>query len=122
MLSTKMEVNTAAEAPEANAYEFQSQGIIDMLEKLKDKFMDERTALEKEEQNSRHAYEMLMQDLKAQVDEGENQRGVKSQSKSKALQSKADADLSDTTGTRDDDSKYLGDMTSTCEQKASDFS
>merc|ERR1719428_2294737 len=123
MLSTKMEVNTAAEAPEANAYEFQSQGIIDMLEKLKDKFMDERTALEKEEQNSRHAYDMLMQDLKAQSASAEENRGVKSTAKAKMLQGAADAkaDLEDTTSTRSDDSKYLSDMTSTCEQKASDF-
>merc|ERR1719478_2006342 len=48
-------------APEANAYEFQSQGVVDMLEKLHDKFEDERTDLEKEESNTRHAYEMLMQ-------------------------------------------------------------
>merc|ERR1719506_1955577 len=44
-------------APEANAYEFQSHGIIEMLEKLLDKFIDERTTLEKEEMNSRHAFE-----------------------------------------------------------------
>merc|ERR1719159_1387787 len=85
--------------------------------------MDERTALEKEESNSRHAYDMLMQDLKAQVDAAEQQRGVKSTSKAKALQGKADseADLQDMSSTRDDDTKYLGDMSSTCEQKASDF-
>jgi hypothetical protein len=28
-------------APEANAYEFQSSGVVDMLEKLQDKFEDE---------------------------------------------------------------------------------
>merc|ERR1719281_1325504 len=39
----------AVTAPEANAYEFQSHGIIEMLEKLLDKFIDERTTLEKEE-------------------------------------------------------------------------
>merc|ERR1739848_622281 len=41
----------------------------------------------------------------------------------KALQSSADAkgDLQDTTTTRDDDSKYLADLTATCEQKSSDF-
>ena len=35
--------------------------IIEMLEKLEDKFVAERTALEKEEMNSVHAFEMLMQ-------------------------------------------------------------
>merc|ERR1719160_2262865 len=40
-----------------------------------------------------------------------------------ALQHKADAtgDLQDTTATRAEDEKYLADLTSTCEQKASDF-
>merc|ERR1711865_184173 len=44
-------------------------------------------------------------------------------SKAKNLQNKADAtgDLKDTTSTRDADSKYLADLTATCEQKASDF-
>merc|ERR1719158_2080504 len=36
------------QAPEANAYEFQSGGVVDMLEKLLDKFIQERTVLEKE--------------------------------------------------------------------------
>merc|ERR1719158_1235093 len=47
----------AVSAPEANAYEFQSHGVIEMLEKLLDKFVDERTTLEKEEMNARHAFE-----------------------------------------------------------------
>merc|ERR1719398_671675 len=38
----------AVSAPEANAYEFQSSGVVEMLEKLLDKFIDERTTLEKE--------------------------------------------------------------------------
>ena len=43
----------AVSAPEANAYEFQSNGVIEMLEKLLDKFITEKTTLEKEEMNSR---------------------------------------------------------------------
>ena len=35
--------NLAVAAPEANAYEFQAQGIVDMLTKLAGKFEDERT-------------------------------------------------------------------------------
>ncbi len=52
-------------APEANAYEFQSGGVIEVLERLLDKFVAERTTLEKEEMNSEHAYDMLMQNFKA---------------------------------------------------------
>jgi len=113
----------AVSAPEANAYEFQSSGIIEMLEKLLDKFVDERTALEKEEMNSKHAYDMLMQDLTAQLEQAKADRTEKAETKAKKLQSKADAegDLQDTTTTRDADQKYVDDLKATCSQKASDF-
>jgi len=113
----------AVSAPEANAYEFQSSGVIEMLEKLLDKFIDERTTLEKEEMNSKHAYDMLMQDLNAQIAQATQDRDEKAETKAKKLQAKADAegDLKDTTTTRDADVKYLADLTAECEQKASDF-
>jgi len=113
----------AVSAPEAAGYEFQSQGVIEMLEKLLDKFIDERTVFEKEEMNSKHAYDMLMQDLTAQTDQAKQDREEKAETKAKKLQAKADAegDLTDTTTTRDEDKKYLADLTSTCEQKATDF-
>merc|ERR1719149_602341 len=117
------EESLAVSAPEANAYEFQSSGVVEMLEKLNDKFIDERTALEKEEMNSKHAYDMLMQDLNAQIAQATQDRDEKAETKAKKLQAKADAtgDLKDTTTTKDADSKYLADLTATCSQKASDF-
>merc|ERR1712038_2231727 len=117
------EEGLAVSAPEANGYEFQSHGIIEMLEKLLDKFVDERTALEKEEMNSKHAYDMLMQDLTAQIEQAKQDREEKAETKAKKLQAKADAegDLTNTTTTRDADQKYLDDLTATCEQKATDF-
>merc|ERR1719235_441199 len=113
----------AVSAPEANAYEFQSQGIIDMLNKLLDKFIDERTTLEKEESDSVHAFQMLSQDLNNAITHSTAAREEKAATKAKKLQAKADAEgsLVDTTTTRDDDSKYLEDLVATCEQKASDF-
>merc|ERR1719446_1192565 len=113
----------AVAAPEANAYEFQSSGFVEMLEKLLDKFIDERTVLEKEEMNSRQAFEMLVQDLTAQINQATRDKDEKSEAKASKLQAKANAegDLQDTTTTRDADSKYLADLTATCSQKASDF-
>jgi chromosome segregation ATPase len=110
-------------APEANAYENQSGGVIEMLQKLEDKFEDERSALEKDETNAKHAFDMLVQDLTAQIEQNTQARTEKSEAKAKKLQAAADAkgELTDTTATRDDDSKYLADLKSTCEQKASDF-
>merc|ERR1712066_304331 len=68
-------------------------------------------------------YDMLMQDLKAQIAQATQDRDEKAETKAKKLQAKADAlgDLKDTTTTKDADVKYQADLTATCEQKASDF-
>jgi len=113
----------AVSAPEAYGYEFQSHGVIEMLEKLLDKFIEERTALEKAEMNTKHSFDMLMQDLAAQISQATQDRDEKAETKAKTLQAKADAegDLRDTTTTKEADEKYLADLVATCEQKASDF-
>merc|ERR1719450_1064268 len=73
--------------------------------------------------NSKHAYDMLMQDLEAQIKQGEKDRDAKAEMKAKKLQAKAEAqgDLKDTTTTMEEDKKYLADLTATCSQKAGDF-
>merc|ERR1740122_819907 len=73
--------------------------------------------------NSKHAFDMLIQDLTAQIEQAKQDREEKAETKAKKLQAKADAegDLIDTTTTRDADQKYLDDLTATCEQKATDF-
>merc|ERR1712032_169362 len=122
-IADEPEEGLAVSAPEAYGYEFQSHGVIEMLEKLLDKFIAERTALEKDEMNSKHAYDMLMQDLKAQIEQATQDRDEKAETKAKKLEAKAQAegDLEDTIRTRDADQKYLDDLTATCEQKAADF-
>ncbi|CAK0897166.1 unnamed protein product [Prorocentrum cordatum] len=110
-------------APEAYGYEFQSKGVIEMLEKLLDKFIAERTTLEKTEVKTQQEFEMLMQDLESSTAQAKQDREEKAELKAKALQAKADAegDLTDTTTTRDADQQYLTDLVATCEQKATDF-
>merc|ERR1719198_1055916 len=73
--------------------------------------------------NARHAYEMLTQDLNSELKEARSQVEEKSEAKSKALQTKADAegDLTDTSTTLADDKAYLGELTGSCQQKAMDF-
>jgi len=99
-------------APEANAYEFQSQGVVDMLEKLAGKFEDERSALEEEETNAVQSFDMLKADLTNQLDAANSANSEKKQAKAKALQGAADSKgaLQDTVTTRDDDSKYTADL------------
>jgi len=69
----------SADAPEALAYESQSHGIIDMLEKLLNKFVDELTTLEKEEKESKHGFDMLMQDMDAQIEDSTARRDEKAE-------------------------------------------
>jgi prefoldin subunit 5 len=110
-------------APEAMGYEFRSHGIIEMLEKLLDKFVDERTGIEKEEMNRKHAFELLVQDLEAQIEHGTTSKERKTKVRAEKLQAAADAkaDLNDVVTTKAADEKYLKETTATCEQKASDF-
>ena len=54
-----------------------------MLEKLLKKLNDQRTDLEKDEMNTKHALDMLMQDIKAQIEQRD---------KGKKLQAKVDAE------------------------------
>merc|ERR1719408_242382 len=109
--------------PEVAAYESASQGLIDMLVKLVNKFKDEQTELEKQEVAARQAFELLSQDLKTYLETATKARIEKSEGKAAALEGAADAksNIQDTTATRDDDSKYLADLTATCEQKSAAF-
>jgi hypothetical protein len=110
-------------APEANAYEFQSTSIITMLEELKDKFMDERTALEKKELLSRQAYESLMLDLRNSIKASENEIAKKSSSKADNLQGAVEANklYGEVSTSRDEDMTYLTDLTTTCQSKSAQF-
>merc|ERR1719261_1928359 len=87
------------------------------------KFREELATLEKEERNSRNAYEMLMQDLTSSIENSQEGLEKDRGDKAKALKNKAGAegDLVDTTTVRDDDQKYLDDTTATCAQKQKDF-
>merc|ERR1719160_1451765 len=111
------------EQPQANAYNSATGGLIEMLEKLVEKFSDEQTELEKQETEARQAFELLIQDLKSYIETATKARMEKTEAKAKALENSAASkgDLDDTTATRDDDTKYLADVTATCEQKSAAF-
>jgi len=60
--------------PEAHGYEFQSGGVIDMLEKLKDEFATKKYELDQEEMNSKNAFEQMLQQLAENEIEAERLR------------------------------------------------
>jgi len=110
-------------APQANAYEFQSSGLVKMLTDLEDKFSDERKTLEKEEMTAKQSYEMMMQDLTDEVERAEKLRGRKMKTKGQRQEDSATAkgELASTTASRDEDQKYLDDLVSGCTMKSADF-
>jgi hypothetical protein len=125
-LATDQEVlqpGLSVSAPQANAYEFQSGGVVEMLEKLKDKFADEKHELEKAEMNGKHAYEMAAEDLHSSIDAAEKESSEKAKAKAEAEQGVAadKGDLADTTSARDEDQKYLDGVMTQCQQKSKSY-
>mmetsp|Transcript_40690 Transcript_40690/g.97598 ORF Transcript_40690/g.97598 Transcript_40690/m.97598 type:complete len:663 (+) Transcript_40690:94-2082(+) len=110
-------------AQEPNAYDFQGGSIIEMLEKLRHKFQDERHALEKAEMKEKHSYEKTSQALADNIEQGEEEVETKSVDKQKTARKKADeeGDLQRTKGMLEEDSAYLQDTVNMCSSKAEAF-
>lgn len=117
------ETNLLPAAPEANAYEFQSGGVIDILEKLKLEFSNKKTELDMEELNAQHGFEAIMQQLADNIENAEHEIGKKKDSRAETAQLKAETegDLAATTKERDEDQTYLDDTNTLCTTKAHDY-
>jgi len=111
------------EAPEANAYEFQSGGVVAMLEKLRLKFQDQRLVLEKEEMNANANYETIMQQLTDDIKADKNDVAEKTAARAGRLEDAATAkgDLEITQAAKAEDEKALSDMTAECSAKSDEF-
>eukprot|EP00746_Dinoflagellata_sp_MGD_P161180 gnl/MRDRNA2_/MRDRNA2_88229_c0_seq1.p1 gnl/MRDRNA2_/MRDRNA2_88229_c0~~gnl/MRDRNA2_/MRDRNA2_88229_c0_seq1.p1 ORF type:complete len:689 (-),score=206.35 gnl/MRDRNA2_/MRDRNA2_88229_c0_seq1:46-1953(-) len=110
-------------APEANAYEFQSGGVIDMLQKLKTEFKKQKTELEEEEMNAQHGYEGMLQKLNDEIEnaDAEIKRRTKISAERQQDQADAEQSLTQTTNDRQEDQTYLDDLTTLCMAKARDY-
>jgi hypothetical protein len=110
-------------SPEAYGYEFQSTGVIDMLEKLKDQFGTKKYELDADEQKRQHAFEQIMQQLTDNIENAEYEISKKTTLRAQTEQEKADAeaDKAATIAERAEDQKYLDEMTALCEVKKADF-
>merc|ERR1719301_396683 len=102
------------------AYESSSGGVIDMVEKLGEKFEEEKAALEQKEATDKHSFDMMMQDLNQQITYGTEEKDSKVALKAKREGDKADAEgeMEDTKVTMAEDEKFLSDLIAECEAKA----
>jgi len=115
--------STEAGAPEANAYEFQSSSVVDMLEKLRLRFQDERLVLEKEEMNKKAAFDQILQKLTDDIGYATQQSSDKTTAKAQAQEDAANAkgDLAQTQAAKSADETYLRDTLAECTQKSKDY-
>jgi chromosome segregation ATPase len=112
-----------ASGGEVHGYENQGMGVVSMLEKLKDKFVDERRNLEKNEADAQHEYETSIQDLTNDIDNANTQIASLSQRIGEANMdfATASSDLQDYTQTLADNQLELKDTQAACKAKSTDF-
>jgi len=110
--------------PEANAYENQSGGIVEMLKKLEADFKTQLSDAQTAEMNSKHAFEMALQDLTASIAASEESVGKKTATRQKrlAFAGKSEKELSATTASFEQDKTTLSDLTTECEEKTHSYS
>jgi len=111
------------EPPEANAYESQSGGIIEMLKKLKDEFRAKLGQCQKEEMNRAHAVNMVQQDLDDSISNAnkdiEEKTAEKEAKKEKIAEDKKE--LASTIEVKAADEHLLENLDVECEQKKLSF-
>jgi len=115
--------NLAVSAPEANAYENQSGGVIDMLVKLEDEFKTKKAELEEEELKAQQAFEQIFQQLTDNIENAQHEINKKTTLRAETEEQKATAkgDLEQTRQDRSEDMTYKADTEALCAQKTADF-
>jgi len=110
-------------APAADAYEFQSGGVIDMFSDLEVKMEGEKSDAQKVEMNRKHAYMMLMQDLENRLQNTKDQRERDIVEKAQKEQQLADAqgEKANTEATLAEDEKYLAELRQMCKTKTAEY-
>mmetsp|Transcript_2172 Transcript_2172/g.5541 ORF Transcript_2172/g.5541 Transcript_2172/m.5541 type:complete len:713 (-) Transcript_2172:92-2230(-) len=110
-------------APEAYAYEFQSGGVVDMLEKLKKEFSENKYEMEMEEKKAQHAFEQMFQQLADNMENAEHEISKKTETRAQTQEALAEAqgELAETTAQRDEDKRYLMETRALCGVKTADF-
>ena len=104
-------------------YEFQSNGVIKMLEKLESQFKEEKNALQMEELKKKNAFKTLIQGLEAENADATKDKENKLKEKSSTSEQKAkdEAELADTTATRKEDAKYKKDLEMSWAERTTEF-
>jgi len=111
------------EAPEANAYEFQSGGIVELLKKLLAEFTAKLGQCQKEEMNSKHAYDMVIADLTDSIENSEKEIEAKTVEKEQKTEKSAQnkKQLAATVADKAENEKLLKSTETECAEKKLSF-
>merc|ERR1719262_254785 len=114
---------SARGGPSVNAYEFQSGGIIQLLEKFLTKFKGELEEVEREESNQSKNHDLMMIQLSDEIDYMKKEIEEKTVLKAKRSEESASAkaSLAATKKELAEDEKTLADMTATFAAKSDQF-
>ena len=109
--------------PKADAYEFQSGSIIEVLEDLKDQFKKQIAEVESVETKKKNSHELLLSSLDSEIKVNKKATEKKSGFKDSALGRKAEAEAkkSDVMADLEADEKYRNDLSVECKVKGDDF-
>merc|ERR1719352_1911904 len=109
--------------PPVAGYEAQSGGVVEMLEKLLEEFRGEISKLEKEEMETKHAYDLLALSLSDQIKVGEKEAAKKEKGlgEHKVANGEAKAALAQHTADLKADEEYLADLKTQCTLKGEAF-
>jgi len=107
-------------APEANAYEFQSGGVVATLKKLRDEFRSKLADRQKEEVNSQHASDMIVMDLTDSFENAQSDRARRTQKKAQRAEKKAaeEKQLKGTMAVKASDETTLSETKTECTEKS----
>jgi hypothetical protein len=114
---------SSGQAPAANAYEFQSGGVVATLEKLRLKFQDELLAVQKAEIAAKSNFEVLLQRLTDSIKDAKERAAQKTAYKAQRTEDAAGAkgDLEVTQNAKKEDEKTLADTLSECDARSREF-
>jgi len=109
--------------PPVAAYESQSGGIVKIMEDLQAKFEEERAALQQEEMEGKHSFDMLELELSDQIAYGTKERDAKAAkaNEHKATVAEAKGELAVQKEIKSEAETYLADLTTQCTLKSEAF-
>jgi len=110
-------------APEANAYEFQSGGVVTMIENLETKFKAQLLELQKAEMSAKGNYQLFMQQFTDNQEQDSKTVAVKTAAKAGRIEDPATAkgELNVTKKGKAEDEQALSDTLAECHVKSKEY-